>query len=400
MPRPRKGEERRIRGVRKKTYTKKDGTVSVYWQYLVSVPGPDGQPKLEWRNAPSQRVAEDARAERKAEVRRGEAVSVNRLTYGAFLQEWLPRHIALKELRPSTVRGYEMVIRLYIEPELGNIPLQRLDEARVQDFLVRLKSGPGRKGKKLSVQSIRNVLTVLSASLKDAKRRRLIARNPCADLERPANKGKKDSHQGRQLTRDQARQLFPLLEGERYGPLLVLMLTAGLRRSEAIGLRWSDVDWERRVLQVRQAITDVNGNLHTDEPKSWASEREVKVPPQVVELLRVHQEHQQAQRAAAGEAWKDHDLVFCSAKGKPIFPSNVYRRFRQLLERAGIPHTGLHGLRRTASSIVNAETGDIFIAAQMLGHAHPDVTRKHYVKAREDAQELAAAAMERVLFGD
>jgi integrase len=293
-----------------------------------------------------------------------------------------------------------MVIRLYIEPELGNIPLQRLDEARVQDFLVRLKSGPGRKGKKLSVQSIRNVLTVLSASLKDARRRRLIARNPCADVERPANKRKKDAHQGRQLTRDQAKQLFPLLEGEHYGPLLVLMLTAGLRRSEAIGLRWSDVDWERRVLQVRQAIIDVNGRLHTDEPKSWASEREVKVPPQVMELLRVHQEHQQAQRAAAGEAWKDRDLLFCSAKGKPIFPSNVYRRFRQLLERAGIPHTGLHGLRRTASSIVNAETGDIFIAAQMLGHAHPDVTRKHYVKAREDAQELAAAAMERVLFGD
>ena len=54
MPRLRKGEERRVRGVRKKTYTRKDGTVSVYWQYLVSVPGPDGKPSLEWRNAPSQ----------------------------------------------------------------------------------------------------------------------------------------------------------------------------------------------------------------------------------------------------------------------------------------------------------------------------------------------------------
>ncbi len=111
-------------------------------------------------------------------------------------------------------------------------------------------------------------------------------------------------------------------------------------------------------------------------------------------------ERQRAQREAVGAAWQNNDLVFCTGKGKPIFPSNVYRRFSQLLKQAGIPHTGLHGLRRTASSIVNAETGDIFVAAQMLGHAHPDVTRKHYVKAREDAQELAAAAMERVLFGD
>jgi integrase len=400
MPRLRKGEERKLRGVRKKTYTRKDGTISVYWQYLVSLPGPDGKPKLEWRNAPSQRMAEEARAERKAEVKRGEAVSVTKLTYSAFLEEWLPRHVALKDLRPSTVRGYEMVIRLYIDPELGSVPLQRLDEARLQDFLVRLKSEPGRKAKKLSTQSIRNVLTVLSASLKDARRRRLIARNPCADIERPANKSKRDGPRGRQLTREQVRQFLQLLEAERYGPLLALMLTAGLRRSEAIGLRWSDIDWERRVLQVRQAITDVNGTLHTDEPKSWASEREIKVPPQVIEMLRAHQAKQGLQREAAGGIWNDRNLVFCTAKGKPIFPSNVYRRFRQLLERADIPHTGLHGLRRTASSIVNAETGDIFVAAQMLGHAHPDVTRKHYVKAREDAQELAAAAIERVLFGD
>lgn len=265
---------------------------------------------------------------------------------------------------------------------------------------MRLKSEPGRKAKKLSAQSIRNILTVLSASLKDARRQRLIARNPCADIERPANKGKKDGPQGRQLTRDQARQLFQLLEAERYGPLLALMLTAGLRRSEAIGLHWSEIDWERRVLQVRQAITDVNGKLHTDEPKSQASERAIKLPRQMMEMLRTHQERQRAQREAVGVAWLDNDLVFCTGKGKPIFPSNIYRRFQQLLERVGIPHTGLHGLRRMASSVVNAETGDIFIVAQMLGHAHPDVTRKHYVRAREDAQELAAAAMERVLFGD
>jgi integrase len=399
MPRLRKGEERKLRGVRKKTYVRKDGTISVYWQYLVSVPGPDGRPKLEWRNAPTQRAAEEARAERKAEVKRGEAVAATRLTYRTFLQDWLPRHIALRDLRPSTVRGYEMVIRLYIDPELGDVPLQRLDEARLEDFLVRLKSEPGRKARKLSAQSIRNVLTVLSASLKDARRRRLVPRNPCADLERPAHKGKKGEHQGRQLTRDEARRLFQLLADERYGALIALMLTTGLRRSEAIGVRWSDIDWDRGVLEVHQAITDVNGKLHTDEPKSHASERVIKLPRQMMALLRTHRERQRAQRETVGAGWQDHDLVFCTGKGKPLFPSNVYRRFSQLLQRAGIPHTGLHGLRRTVSSIVNAETGDIFIAAQLLGHAHPDVTRKHYVRAREDAQELAAAAVERALFG-
>ena len=96
---------------------------------------------------------------------------------------------------------------------------------------MRLKSEPGRKAETLSTQSIRSVLTVPSASPKDPKRRRLIARNPCADIERPTNKGKKDGRQGRRLTRDQARQLFRLLEAERYGPLLALMLTAGPRQS-------------------------------------------------------------------------------------------------------------------------------------------------------------------------
>src|SRR5690242_3922786 len=110
MPRPRKGAEPKLRGVRKKTYTRKEGTVAVYWQFLVSVPGQDGRPRKEWRNAPSQRAAEEARADRKVEVKRGEAVRANKMTLAAYLAEWLPKHAVKNDLEPTTVAGYETII--------------------------------------------------------------------------------------------------------------------------------------------------------------------------------------------------------------------------------------------------------------------------------------------------
>src|SRR5262245_62962101 len=118
MARPRKNEERKLRGIRAKTYTAKDGTLRVYWQYCVSVLGPDGKPRMEWRNAESKRAAEEARTTRKAEIRRGEAVERAKMTVASWLAEWLPDYVALHELRPTTVEAWEGAIRRYLVQQL------------------------------------------------------------------------------------------------------------------------------------------------------------------------------------------------------------------------------------------------------------------------------------------
>jgi hypothetical protein len=124
MARPRKA--RSVPGVRLKTYTRKDGTVSEYWQYAVYIPDQSGKLRREWRNAPNQRAAEEARAERKVEVKHGEAVNRTKLTLGAWLEEWLPRHAEKRRMRPTSRATAEIIINTRISPLLGAIPLQQL----------------------------------------------------------------------------------------------------------------------------------------------------------------------------------------------------------------------------------------------------------------------------------
>jgi hypothetical protein len=132
-----------VPGVRLKTYTRKDGTVSQYWQYAVYMPDQNGRLRREWRNAPSQRAAEEARAERKVEVKHGEAVNRSKLTLAAWLVEWLPRHAEKRRMRPTIRATAEIIINTRINPLLGAIPLEQLNERHIEDFIYQLQTRGG-----------------------------------------------------------------------------------------------------------------------------------------------------------------------------------------------------------------------------------------------------------------
>jgi integrase len=400
MPRPRKGQERTVTGVYRRTYTDKDGKVREYWQYIVYVRDENGKPKPDWRSAPTKKAAEEARAERKADVRRGEAVQASKLTLAAYLWDWLEKHRVKNQLEPTTVEGYKIIIRTRIVPALGGIPLQQLSEQHIEKLLYDLQIRGGAQGKPLSARSVRHTLVLLNDALKQAKRLKLIARNPCAEIEPP----KIESQQQPQWTPEEAKRFLALLDREYFGALYILTLTTGLRRSEVLGLRWQDVDLDEGMLHVRQKLTQVNGALvFGNKMKTPSGRRDIPLHPQVVERLREHRKQQLTLRMAAGPRWvgagEGGELVFCTREGKPLTPRNIYRRLNQLIARLGISRAMLHGMRRTASSIAHDETKDLLAVARLLGHAQPDVTAKHYARASEEATKLAAQAVGRAYFG-
>ncbi|HLH24962.1 MAG TPA: site-specific integrase [Chloroflexota bacterium] len=288
-----------------------------------------------------------------------------------------------------------------IIPALGGMSLQRLSERHIEEFLYKLRTAGGAAGKPLSARSVRNTLVVLNEALKQAKRLKLIARNPCAEIEPP----KIDAQPQPQWTPDEAKRFLALLEGERYGVLYVLTLTTGLRRSEVLGLRWQDLDLDAGVLHVRQKLVEIKGKLQFgNKTKTPSGRRDIELHPRVVQLLSEHRKKQLAQRLAAGPRWvgagDGGELVFSTPQGKPLYPRNVYRRLTQLIDQAGLTRTGLHGMRRTASSIAHDETKDLLAAARMLGHSQPDVAAKHYARASDEATRLAAQAVGRAYFGE
>ena len=134
---------------------------------------------------------------------------------------------------------------------------------------------------------------------------------------------------------------------DRLYALYAVALAIGLRRGEALGVRWSDIAFGEAVLTVRQAVHRVDGQLTVGPVKTVDSERAVALPKSLVSALMAPRDAQAAQRATAGARWTDHDLVFPTTIGTPMDPRNLNRHFAALCDRAGVRRVRFHDLRHS-----------------------------------------------------
>jgi integrase len=174
------------------------------------------------------------------------------------------------------------------------------------------------------------------------------------------------------------------------------MLATGLRRGEALALHWSDVDLDGGTLRVRWTLTRTSKGLQLGEPKTDKSRRTVPIPRSAVEVLRAHRIQQAAEQLAAGEAWRDSDLVFTTEVGTPLEPRNVLRRFETLAQRAGLRDVHLHTLRHSTASFLLAAGTHTKVVQEHLGHSSYAITADIYshvgpAQQREVADRLDEA---------
>ena len=109
----------------------------------------------------------------------------------------------------------------------------------------------------------------------------------------------------------------------------------GLRKGEALGLHWKDIDFETGALSVWTSLQRIGGRLQLVEPKSSRSRRVIFLPDVTVEELRRHRARQQQERLLEGPRWHDTGLVFTTKIGTPFDPRNVTRHFKKILTNAG-----------------------------------------------------------------
>jgi integrase len=164
-------------------------------------------------------------------------------------------------------------------------------------------------------------------------------------------------------------------------------------------LRWSDVDLERGVIRVRQALHRVNRRLEFGPVKSDGSERAVAVPGACQAALKRHRENQEAERESVGKAWQDHGLVFTTTIGTPIDPRNVNRHFAELCESAGVRRIRFHDLRHSCATLLYEQGVPIENIQDVLGHSSPTITKLIYVEVTERVQRGAVDRLD-YLFED
>jgi integrase len=181
--------------------------------------------------------------------------------------------------------------------------------------------------------------------------------------------------------------------------LYVLSLTVGLRMGEALGLRWSDIDFDAKTLRVSRQLQRVRdgGGLVFAEPKN-ASRRTVDLPQRAVEALRSHRKRQMEERLRAGSEWQDEGLLFASNKDTPLDAQNIVNRhFKPLLKRTGLPGIRWHDLRHTYATLLLARGTHPTYVQKSLGHASVQLTLDRYSHWMPSMGRATASAMDDAL---
>jgi len=205
--------------------------------------------------------------------------------------------------------------------------------------------------------------------------------------------------EGRSLTVEQARGLLDTAKGERLEALYVVLLSLGLRRGEALGLAWDDLDLDTGTLIARQALKREGGVLALGAVKTAGSRRAMNVPRPVVDTLRAHRRRQAEERLAAGSAWTDTGLVFRTTIGTPIDPANFRHYFTALCQRAGLGHWHPRELRHSAASLMLAQGVPLEVVSEILGYASIRMTKDVYGHIMAPQRQAAADAIGHALWG-
>jgi integrase len=171
------------------------------------------------------------------------------------------------------------------------------------------------------------------------------------------------------LTPEQARTLLEALKGHRHEVLYSLMLSTGLRRGEALGLKWQDYDTKLGVIAIRRQLKLEGGKLITSDTKTSRSRRSVNLPSQIVVQLESHRQQQGLTATAFPPEWTPTDYIFTSLVGGGLDPRNLNRDFHEVCERAGLGHWHPHKLRHSAASLILAQGVKLQVVSEVLGHA-------------------------------
>jgi integrase len=308
-----------------------------------------------------------------------------KLSVREYFDRWLDA--TAPTLRDVTVRRYRDIVRLHIAGVIGGTPLAKLTPADVQRLYAnRLRV--------LSPATVRYIHAVLHHALDDAVTWGLLFRN-VADVVQPPQKARNEMHTWN------AEQVGRVLRAAADDPLETfwrLAIFTGMRRGELLALKWPDFDLDAGALFVQRSLgRGLTSRLEEGEPKSRSGRRRIALSPSVVESLKRHRVRQLEYRLAVGDAYRDHGYIFVNETGGFIHPNVLYRRFRGLTARAGVPVIRFHDLRHTSATLLLAEGVHGKIVQERLGHANIAMTLDLYSHVTADMQRDAADRLDALI---
>lgn len=308
-----------------------------------------------------------------------------------FVEQYLEDYAA-QNLRIRTVVEYRRMGKRVCKT-IGSFKMDRISPTQIQR-LVRLLLDGNKEYKPMMPKTAKDYLSFVSSVFNYAIQMRVAKTNPCNAIHiKPGEKEEIDCY-----TPEEAQLFLDILAKEplHYQAFFVLAIYGGFRRGELCGLEWKDIEFETGVISIRRTseYTKSKGTF-TDTTKTKKSQRSLKMPDEVIEVLRKHRLEQSAERLKVGDQWENSDRLFVAWNGRPINPNSSYNWMRKICERAGLRCTksALHGLRHLNASLLITSGIDVKTVSVSLGHSQVSTTMNIYAHTFEKSQAAASEAI-------
>lgn len=313
-------------------------------------------------------------------IRQRDAMTADptRLRVGPYLRGWADR-LADADLAPATKRKHRSIVTVHLAPAFDRRLLVGLTPGDVTAYLDRLALDP---------QTKRHHRSTLRLALQDAVRDGLLTRNVAALAKVPRMSKPERTY----LSLAQVRRIIADGRDDPFWPLWVVILTTGLRVSEALGLHWADVG-DRSLRVQGQLVWHGKGRWDIAQPKTARSRRSIQLTPVTLEAFAEQRRRQEADRGVPVIA----GLVFTMPDGRPIYAENLRKPRQRMLRSLGLPPVTTHDLRHSAATMMLAAGVPMPVIADILGHSSIRVTMDLYAHIgpamRQDAADRIAEAL-------
>lgn len=359
------------------------------WTFIYYTYDESGKRKQHWKGGYTTKEEAESELEKvKAKITLGILEKQDStMKLGKYLDSWFDIHKLT--LQPNTINGYSNNIDRHIKPALGNIKLKDLKPAQIQRFYTSLI-----KDKRLSAKSVIYVHNVLKIALKSAVENGLLNENVCTKVKPP----KAEKYVAHPLTLEQMKTLIKEIEGKRYEVEIKLAMLLGLRRGEVLGLKFSDVDFNRHTISIQRQVStikDITEEHSTSyyglKPlKSKSSNRVLYISPEVEKLINRKKIYNDTMKKKIGKDYYNYDLICCNDMGDLLSPQTLYHAFKRTIKKCELPDkTRFHDLRHSYATLCIDLNVPIKVLSQSLGHSSTAITDLVYADSIRAKQELA-----------
>jgi integrase len=325
----------------------------------------------------------------KTDLAKGRVLPDERRTTTDFLRWWY-REVLPGTVKESTARDYVWVLETYVIPAIGRHRLAKLTPDHVHAMLRAMDE------RGLSAGTRRLTRSILRRALTTAERFGHVPRNVASLTEPPRVASTKLADS---LTIEEVKAVLETARNDRFAALAEIALALGLRKGEALALRWDDLDFEHRTITVRGTMKSrKGGGWYVDTPKTKKSERVLPMIDRVHAALIDRRQIQVGEQERAGEDWQEHGFVFTTRTGTPVNEWNAYRWWRRLTTEAGVGPRRFHSSRHTTATLLHDQGVPLEVISSLLGHASLAITADIYtdigIRSKREAAERVGMALE------